>query len=288
MNKIFRLAVRLLVRLSILASLLCNKLLVLWILIEVSAFFLIYVFLKNHDNSKTRFSSFIFYLSKGIRSIFIISGAYLNKRDLIMFGLKCKFFIFPFSILLFYIFENCRWSLIFITGRLFKGLLLCLSYLIKKTPTKTPSLSCILTLIVCMIFIGLYRLKLKGMWFVIKLRRRVVLFIRCVSLSKDVIFVIFALYLILRSVKVYCLSTIKFICKIKESLQDKRYSANYLLTMVAFPISLNLIYKVIGVIICLKSSTSLFLISWCVYLCVETGFLILYFSKTIENFSVRY
>nr|YP_009572230.1 NADH dehydrogenase subunit 2 [Gyrodactylus gurleyi]AMZ79743.1 NADH dehydrogenase subunit 2 [Gyrodactylus gurleyi] len=273
-----------LISLCLFISLTCSNILILWVLIEISGFCLIYIFLLCDDNSNVSFSSFIFYLINGISSILIVSGVYFNSTLLVEFGIFSKFFIFPFSMALFYIFNNVNWTIIYIIGFMFKVFIICLSFIV--TSLSNWSLLT-LTLILCGYFLCFVNLNIKGMWFVINLSSGVLLFSGCICLDNSLIYLLLLAYLSLSLINVYLFSQIDAIFN-SYIIFSSNITLSYLFFIVGFPVSLNIIYKILGIIILLNLNYIPFVLLWGSYVIIETGFLFFYFSNLISNIKSLY
>nr|YP_001008358.2 NADH dehydrogenase subunit 2 [Gyrodactylus salaris] len=273
-----------LVSLCLIASLLSSSILILWVLIEISGFCLIYMFLSCDSNSNVSFSSFLFYLANGISSILIVSGAFLESPTLLEFGLCSKFFIFPFSVILFYIFNNVSWGVIFIIGTMFKVFILGLSSVISLLVNWELLIA---TIITCGFFIVFVSLNIKGLWFILNLSSSVVLFVGCVALNNEDVFTLLLIYLVLSLINVSLLSSLDLVNNYYVSVNNS-VTLSYLMFIVGFPVSLNLVYKVLSGILVINSSSNLLLLVWTTYIVMETGLLFLYFSNVLSNLKSLY
>nr|YP_009251069.1 NADH dehydrogenase subunit 2 [Gyrodactylus kobayashii]AMZ79731.1 NADH dehydrogenase subunit 2 [Gyrodactylus kobayashii] len=273
-----------LITLCLCISLTCFNILILWVLIEVSGFCLIYIFLTCEDNSNVSFSSFIFYLINGISSILIISGVYLSSEFLIEFGVTSKFFIFPFSMALFYIFNNVNWTVIYIIGSLFKVFIVSLSFIVNSF---SNVILLYLTLMFCGYFILFVNLNIKGVWFVINLSSGILLFSGCMCLDNSLIGVLLVFYLFISLFNIYLFSGLDSILNYYVS-SSTNITLSYLIFVVGFPVSINIIYNIIGVVILLNLNYIPFTVLWCLYIIVETGFLFFYFSNILSSLKSVY
>nr|YP_009309696.1 NADH dehydrogenase subunit 2 [Gyrodactylus parvae]AKP19683.1 NADH dehydrogenase subunit 2 [Gyrodactylus parvae] len=273
-----------LVSICLVFSILSSNILVLWILIEISGFCLIYMFLSCDTNSNISFSSFLFYLANGISSILIISGVFMESVILIEFGLCSKFFIFPFSVILFYVFNNVSWVVIFVIGSMFKLFILGLSSIINILIHWELL---IMTILICIFFILFIELNIKGLWFVLNLGSSIVLFIGCLSLNNNDLFWLLSIYLLLSYINIYLLSSLDIINSFYVSINNN-ITLNYLLFLVGFPISLNLLYKIFSIVIILNINNSILLIFWLTYIILETSLLFFYFSSILSNLKSFY
>uniref|UniRef100_A0AAU7AN45 NADH dehydrogenase subunit 2 n=1 Tax=Gyrodactylus pseudorasborae TaxID=3032919 RepID=A0AAU7AN45_9PLAT len=273
-----------LVSICLIFSTLSSSILILWVLIEISGFCLIYMFLSCDVNSNISFSSFLFYLVNGISSILIISGVFMESSMLIEFGLCSKFFIFPFSIILFYVFNNVSWSIIFVVGSMFKLFILGLSSIINILINWELL---IMTISTCIFFIVSIELNLKGLWFILNLGSSVVLFAGCIILDNNDIFSLLSVYILLSLINIYLLSSLEIVNNVYTSINNN-VTLNYLLFLVGFPISLNLVYKIMSIVIMLSINNSILLVFWLVYIILETGLLFFYFSSILSNIKSFY
>nr|YP_009305438.1 NADH dehydrogenase subunit 2 [Gyrodactylus brachymystacis]AMO02263.1 NADH dehydrogenase subunit 2 [Gyrodactylus brachymystacis] len=273
-----------LISLCLAASVLSSNILILWILIEISGFCLIYMFLSCDSNSNVSLSSFLFYLTNGISSILIVSGAFLESPILLEFGLCSKFFIFPFSIILFHVFNNISWGVIFIVGSMFKVFILGLSSIVNVLINWELLMG---TIITCIFFIGFVTLNIKGLWFILNLSSSVVLFVGCVVLNNEDIFGLLLMYLVLSIINVYLLSSLDLTNNTYVSVNNSA-TLSYLMFLVGFPVSLNIVYKILSAVAILSISSSTLLLVWMMYIIIETGFLFLYFSNILSNLKSLY
>nr|YP_001974727.1 NADH dehydrogenase subunit 2 [Gyrodactylus derjavinoides]ABX59343.1 NADH dehydrogenase subunit 2 [Gyrodactylus derjavinoides] len=281
---LFNLISIIIISLCLLTSMMSCSILILWVMIEVSGFCLIYMFLSCDTNSNISFSSFLFYLVNGISSILIVSGSFLESSLLIEFGLCSKFFIFPFSVILFYIFNNVSWSVIFVIGSMFKVFIVGLGSIVNIIVGWELIVGTILT---CMFFIVFINLNIKGLWFILNLSSSIVLFIGCTLLNNSGIFFLLLTYLMLSLVNVYLLSSLDTINNTYVSTGNS-ITISYLVFLVGFPVSFNLIYKILSGILVINISSSPLLLLWGVYIVLETGLLFLYFSSIISNLKSIY
>nr|UKQ56144.1 NADH dehydrogenase subunit 2 [Gyrodactylus sp. FZ-2021] len=276
---------------TLLLSLCSNNILMFWVLLEISSFFLIFLFLNDFNNGNVNFSSFLFYLFSGISSIFLVSGSYYMSSFLLLSGLCIKFFLFPFLIILYYIFNNISWILIFIIGSLFKGFILCLTYffyLNNNILEDCNNLLCIFTWCILLYYLLSVSLTLKGLWFVLNLGSSTVLYLSCYYLSNNLIFFLFLIYLILSIFNIYLLSSLSI--SFSNNINSLHFSSSilYLLTFVGFPVSINIVYKIISIVFLFYYSSFILLLVWCLYIIFETIYLFFYFSSLLEKISVYY
>nr|AKP19671.1 NADH dehydrogenase subunit 2 [Gyrodactylus sp. FY-2015] len=273
-----------LISICLLISMASSNILVLWVLIEVSGFCLIYILLSSEDNANISFSSFLFYLINGISSILIISGVYFSSNVLIEFGMASKFFMFPFSIALFYIFNNVSWSAIFIIGSMFKIFIISLSNIVEVLFNWSLVY---LTLLVCFLFILFMSLNTKGVWFILNLSSSCVLFIGCIELSNNIVWIILVLYLILSYANIQLLSNVDILNN-SYIVSNNSISINFLIYTVGFPLSINFVYKFTSVIVLLFTNNVMFMWIWSIYTIIETGYLFFYFSSILSSIKSLY
>nr|YP_009504427.1 NADH dehydrogenase subunit 2 [Gyrodactylus nyanzae]AWW03128.1 NADH dehydrogenase subunit 2 [Gyrodactylus nyanzae] len=279
------------VTLTLLLSFISNNLLNFWLLLEISSFFLVYSFLNNVDNTNNNVSSFLFYLFSGISSILLISGGYFGDLFLILLSLNIKFFLFPFSIILYYIFNNCSWYLIFVVGTLFKGFIICLSYLFIDLNSSFNSLiilSIIFTWFFCIYMYLFNNLNLKGLWLLMSLNSSITMYIICLNSLNNIFFYFFILYLIISLFNIYSLFSLSYSYNYNIQNLSNDFLINYNIYFVSFPFSFNFIYKIISLIIILSLCNTLICLLWCFYTIIETFFLFFYFSTLLENNSIYY
>nr|YP_009054575.1 NADH dehydrogenase subunit 2 [Paragyrodactylus variegatus]AIK25763.1 NADH dehydrogenase subunit 2 [Paragyrodactylus variegatus] len=291
MNSLFSFISSVFITFSLILSLCCNNIMMFWVLLELSSFFLIFIFLNDNNNNNVHFSTFIFYLFGGISALLLVSGSYFNSEFLLVCGLIIKFFIFPFSICLYYIFNNINWLLIFIIGSLFKGFILSLSYLFLDFSFNfnIGIISiCIFTWLFLVYFILSVNLSIKGLWFILNLNSSLILFLSCFYLSNNYIFYLYFLYLLMSLFNVYLLSNLSF--SFSNNINSLQYNStiSYLISFVGFPVSLNIVYKIMSSYFVFMYSSWIILFFWLVYLIIETLYLFFYFSSILEKLSLYY
>nr|AWW03147.1 NADH dehydrogenase subunit 2 [Macrogyrodactylus karibae] len=276
---------------SIILSLTSNNILMFWLLLELSSFFLVFVFLNDKEDGNVQFASFIFYLFSGISSILVVSGAFFVSEFLLLSGLLIKFFLFPFLMVLFYIFNNVSWFLIFVIGSLFKGFIFCLTYFFYFNNILLNNINifiCLLSWFVLGYYLLNVTLNLKGLWFIINLNSSITLYLSCFLLSNSEIFYLFFVYITLSVINIYLLYflSVSFSNNVNNLQLDT--SIFFLISLVGFPVSLNIIYKIISGFFLYFFCSWLLLLFWLCYVIAETLYLFFFFSSYLEKVSLYY
>lgn len=246
-----------------------DKFLSFWVFLELCGMSIIPAFFYSSNRRLQGFyNSLLSYIvMSGLSSFLMAAGIILTGLYFFVFvGFLVKLGLFPFSLWVYRVFSNRNWFFIFLLRVIMKFPILFFCFLLQGNFVSIVYLDCILTILMCSLFMWLFSQNWELIWCHISLSSVSTLMVAC--FCRDFVFCLFVYcyYFMWACFRIY------YFCLISENEGFKFNFWLYCFFLLITPVSLPLFYK-LGVCFSIIYSSIYVLFCWRLYRFSEQFFL---------------